>query len=582
MEAAPTIVSKLSTEAFRLAPQRRRSGLQQKLVASFMGILALAMGVTCWLVISESRGALDSLVAGQTLELVRTLGMSSQTPLATRDIARLNRIARELLKHRDIVAVAFFDAEGRRLAIASEDPNLEHGVEPLRVDPRRAAMEMLHPHARWIPTLGRFVEVTAPVTNLVVRDRADWMGEEDEESTSAASGLQSRGQLVGYIALCVSQATSDRIFQQIHVNVIVISAVALLATLPIAITLIHRLLDPVRRLVAATDRIAAGDLEAQVAVDRQDVIGTLATSFNRMAQKVREQQGELACANACLAEANRSLEVKVLHRTAELETANQKLSSEIAEKEEFLRAVSHDLSAPLRNISGMAMMLMKKRDHFDEDVVHRLERIQKNVEVETDLISELLELSRIKTRRHRMEAIDTAALVADIAGVFEEDFRANQIRFLVDTPLPVLYCERARLRQVFQNLIDNAIKYMGQSTTREIHVGCTLIGDGADFYVRDSGIGIPGPDLDNIFHVFRRGRNAQVQKIAGKGVGLATVKSIVETYGGRIRVESLIGAGSRFSFTIDADHLGGKAHVKMDHPSERICADPIVAITEVA
>ncbi len=579
MDAAPPIISDSSAKASDCAPFRRRSGLQQKLVISFMGILALAMGVTCWLVISETRGALDSLVAEQTLEMVRTLGMSSQTPLATHDTAALNRIARDLLKHRDIVAVSFFDVEGRRLAMASEDPNLESSVQPLSGDPRRATMEMLHPHGRWLPTLGRFVEVTAPVSHFALPDRAEGTGEEDD-AHSSTSASPPKAQLVGYIVLCVSQAYSDSIIREIHVSVVEIGAVALLATLPIAVTLIHRLLVPVRRLVVATDRIAAGDLDAQVAVDRQDVIGTLATSFNRMAQKVREQQNELACANACLAEANRNLEAKVLQRTAQLEATNRKLNSEMAEKEDFLRAVSHDLNAPLRNISGMAMMLMKKRDAFDEDVVHRLERIQKNVEVETDLISELLELSRIKTRRQRMEQLDAAALVVDVAGVFEEDFRANQIRFVVDTPLPVIYCERARLRQVFQNLIDNAIKYMGDSTTREIHVGCNLGLDEADFYVRDSGIGIPSADLNQIFHIFRRGKNAQVQKIAGKGVGLSTVKSIVETYGGRLRVESSLGAGSTFSFTIDGDYLGGHTPVREDGPADSVDLEATVSELE--
>src|SRR5205807_8220870 len=103
---------------------------------------------------------------------------------------------------------------------------------------------------------------------------------------------------------------------------------------------------------------------------------------------------------------NQGLEGKVNQRTVQLEAANARLSSEIAEKEDFLRAVSHDLNAPLRNIAGMAtMLLLKHRASFDEDVVHRLERIQKNVQVETDLISELLELSRIKTRRQKVETV---------------------------------------------------------------------------------------------------------------------------------------------------------------------------------
>src|SRR5262249_22893443 len=159
------------------------------------------------------------------------------------------------------------------------------------------------------------------------------------------------------------------------------------------------------------------------------------------------------------ADANADLEDKVEQRTAQLETANRRLSSEIAEKEDFLRAVSHDLNAPLRNISGMAtMLLMKHRESFDEDIIHRLERIQKNVEIETDLIGELLELSRIKTRRHKLEAADIDAMVRELRDVFENDLKTRGIDLIVDTPMPLLFCEKPRLRQVFQNLIDNAIK----------------------------------------------------------------------------------------------------------------------------
>jgi signal transduction histidine kinase len=379
---------------------------------------------------------------------------------------------------------------------------------------------------------------------------------------------------------------------------------------------VHRVFAPIRQLVATADRIAAGDLDAEVAIHRPDVIGTLARSFNEMVRRVKEQRTELAEtneklerandqleeANRRLAGANRELEEKVKGRTAELERANQRLSREIAEKEDFLRAVSHDLNAPLRNLAGMAaMLLMKHRQTFDEDVIHRLERIQRNVQVETDLIGELLELSRIKTRRQRMELVYLDTLVRELGEVFAQDLETRQIRLVFDNPLPALVCERARIRQVFQNLIDNAIKYMGEGApavgrgqsseargqkadacaaadlgtrhgpteladvsapgplVKEIHVGSADGANGPEFWVRDTGIGIEEEDLDKLFRVFRRGRSQAVQSVAGKGVGLASVKSIIETYDGVIRVESRPGHGSTFRFTIDRKYLPGPA-----------------------
>src|SRR5205085_7365935 len=114
-----------------------------------------------------------------------------------------------------------------------------------------------------------------------------------------------------------------------------------------------------------------------------------------------------------------------------------------------------------------------------------------SVQMETDLIAELLELARIKTRRQKMEIVNIRDLVADVAGMFENDFRSKQIHFVVDTPLPLIHCEKPRMRQVFQNLIDNAVKYMGEGgVSKEIHIGCNVRPEVAEFYVRDMGMGI--------------------------------------------------------------------------------------------
>jgi len=279
-----------------------------------------------------------------------------------------------------------------------------------------------------------------------------------------------------------------------------------------------------------------------VAIHRTDVIGTLARSFNQMIIQVKSQQ--------------ENLEKTVQDRTAQLEQTNRRLTAEIAEKEDFLRAVSHDLNAPLRNISGMADMLLHKHaSQFDEDVIHRLHRIQKNADVERDLINELLELSRIKTDRQRSEMVDVEALVRDLAGIFENDLKGRNILLEIETRLPVIHGEKARLRQVFQNLIDNAIKYMDDGPVREIRIGATINAREAEFYVRDTGQGIDPEDQPRVFHIFRRGKNAHARQISGKGVGLANVKSIVETYQGRIWVESATGKGSVFRFTIAGQYV---------------------------
>jgi signal transduction histidine kinase len=550
-----------------------RVGIQAKLVLSFMSLLIVALGGSWFLFAAETRSLMSHIMGGKAVEISQTLAMASETALRQRNYDELERIGKDLLKHRDVMTVAFFDDAGASLSIASKDldstsdpnflPDLKNNIQHL--------MQVRH---RTSKVLGDYAEVTAPVM-------AYPQGRTPLPPTAAPTGGTDRpslnpeplnpappqgARLLGYVVVKISEADQKEYVRRINVILAIVGTLVLLASLPIVSVLVHRIFMPIRQLVAATDRIAAGDLEAQVAIHRPDVIGTLARSFNAMVKKVRTQQEALESANDQLADANRDLEEKVLHRTYQLESANQRLSREIAEKEDFLRAVSHDLNAPLRNISGMAtMLLMKHRAKFDEDVIHRLERIQKNVQIETDLIGELLELSRIKTRRQKMEPVDLNVLVGDLEGMLENDLRSKAIDLVIDNPLPVVSCERARMRQVFQNLIDNAIKYMGNGSSpdgtsapvREIHVGCTTKAGEVEFYVRDTGIGIEPEDIDKVFCVFRRGKSAEVQSVAGKGIGLSSVKSIVETYSGNIWVESKPAKGSKFVFTLNGRHLAG-------------------------
>ncbi len=520
-----------------------RLGLQRQLMLAFTLLLIAGVASASWLLLHRSRDTLADILGEQARQIAQTLAMAAQAPYETHGTAQLEQLGRDLLRSRNIVLVVFYDASGKPIATSCRDPDLmsRHGSEagPYHLNPQ----ELMKVQSRSEPSLGAFLQVTAPVF--------DSMGD----------GRGGNTRLLGYLTVGISQNSEQAQMQRVILISIALGCLLVVLSLPLASAMIHRIFQPIRQLVAATDRIAAGYYDTRVvATGRKDEIGMLARSFNEMVQRIREHREALKVANEQLAEANRGLEQKVAIRTEELASSNRRLSAEIAEKEDFLRAVSHDLNAPLRNIGGMAaMLLMKHREKFEEDVIHRLERIQKNVQVETDLIAELLELSRIKTRRQKHESVDLDALVRELTDVFDEDLKQRRISLTVEGKLPVMTCERARLRQVFQNLIDNAIKYMGDGPTREIRVSCRDRGDEAEFCVRDTGIGIEPEDLDKVFYVFRRGKTAAERNISGKGVGLASVKSIIETYGGRIWVESEPGKGCAFRFTIRRDAMPRQA-----------------------
>ncbi len=541
MDSLPSQAAGPDAASAALPQHQRRLGLrlQGKLILAFTVLLVIALGTTVWLFADRSSDTVSDILGEQARQISQTLALAAETPYELHDVQELRQLGRMLLRTRNIVLVVFHDAKNSPLALVCRDPDLTLESWQRHSPWQSRPQDLMRVYEREMPTLGRYLQVTVPVLDMI------------DAAAGHARPAGAATPLLGYITVGISKSAEMARFHRVIIAGFIAGAVVCLLSLPLISGVVHRIFQPIRSLALATQRLASGDYSASVATERPDEIGMLARSFNEMVKRVHQHQQDLRVANENLEQANADLEGKVRQRTAELESTNRRLSAEIAEKEDFLRAVSHDLNAPLRNISGMAtMLLLKHREQFDQDIIHRLERIRSNVEVETDLIAELLELSRIKTRRQKMETVDVDALVREAGCMFEEDLRERGIALIVETPLPSLYCERARLRQVFQNLIDNAIKYMGQGPVREIRVGCRPCDEGLEFHVHDSGMGIDKEDLPRIFYVFRRGRNSAEVNIAGKGVGLASVKSIIETYNGRIWVESESGKGSVFRFTI--------------------------------
>ena len=503
-------------------------GVQGKLVLCFTGLLTLALGLSCWIFLSAGGDRLTALLADEARQLSGTLAMTRHEAVERRDRPDLYAVGQELIRNDNVLYVGFTDAEGKVLALCSRDVDFRMN----RAGAGTSPAVLMQAHRRRTKVFGNYFEVAAPIF----------------------APREGGGQrLVGYVEVGVSGADALRQMRHVGYLIVGLGCVLVILSLPLSALMVHRIFLPIRELVAATRRIMAGELGTAVAAaKRADAIGDLGRSFNDMAAVVKKQKQDLADAAESLAEANRGLEEKVEQRTRQLETAYGRLRAEVTEKEDFLRAVSHDLNAPLRNIAGMVtMLLLKQRERLGEDVVHRLERIKKNVEVETDLIAELLDLSRIKTRREKMERVNVGEMIWELRGLFENDLRTRKIELQVVSALPDLWCERNRMRQVFQNLIDNAVKYMGESPERFIRVGAALRGSEVEFCVSDTGPGFDPADAQKLFYIFRRGKGEATANVPGKGVGLASVKSIVETYDGRIWATGKLGGGACFRFTMN-------------------------------
>jgi signal transduction histidine kinase len=240
-------------------------------------------------------------------------------------------------------------------------------------------------------------------------------------------------------------------------------------------------------------------------------------------------------------ELNHDLERKVSERTEQLNTSNQEL-------EAFTYSVSHDLRAPLRAIDGYARILEEDYDsRLDSHGRHLIKVITKNARYMGSLIDDLLEFSRTSRAELIKSVFHSDEEVRKIASeLMAQDKNRNveiDIRFLEKT-----YGDVTMLRQVWVNLISNALKYSRKTEHARIEIGCLKIDSQSHFYVKDNGIGFDMEYVDKLFGVFQRLHKKE--DFEGTGVGLALVKRILDRHKGKVWAEAAINKGATFYFCI--------------------------------
>ena len=234
-----------------------------------------------------------------------------------------------------------------------------------------------------------------------------------------------------------------------------------------------------------------------------------------------------------------------------LETQKDELEVKNTELTQFVYTVSHDLKSPLVTINGYLGYIEQDAESGNMGRLKKdTQRIQEAVHKMHALLTELLELSRIGRMMNQPEDAPFNDLVKDALDIVHGQLESLHITVLTQPNLPSVRGDLQRITEVLQNLLDNAAKYMGDQPTPIIEIGQQSMEDGKPiFFVKDNGIGIAPEYHERIFGLF----NKLDAKSEGTGVGLALVKRIVEFHGGRIWVESEVGIGSTFYFTLPCE-----------------------------
>ena len=246
---------------------------------------------------------------------------------------------------------------------------------------------------------------------------------------------------------------------------------------------------------------------------------------------------------------------KVIQDVTELVQADQalrertrELARSNAELEQFASVVSHDLRSPLLSINGCIELLADQAsERLTEDDLELLNLVRTSVQHMGDLIKSLLGVARLGAGGFNIRDCESESVVQETLRNMSATLQESGAEVTHDS-LPAVQADQKMLAQVFQNLIENAIKYRGPEPPR-VHISAQKTPDEWVFSVRDNGIGIDPQQFEKIFRIFHR-LHRDKEAADGAGIGLAIAKKVVERHGGRIWVESEVGQGSTFYFTL--------------------------------
>lgn len=299
-------------------------------------------------------------------------------------------------------------------------------------------------------------------------------------------------------------------------------ALLVIGALAVRYGLRQLILDPVRNLERAAQKLADGDGSIRLPIKSYDEMGKLSATFNQTAETLTL-------------------------RTAELQRSNRDL-------EQFAYVASHDLQEPLRMVSSYTQLLGKryagKLDERADTYIHYAVDGANRMQA---LIHDLLKYSRAGTRQAPLEPISAADVVWDVLKSLELSISESGSSVTVGD-LPEVLADRVQLTQIFQNLIGNALKFRREGVDHRVTLSAEPDNSGGvdlwRFTVRDNGIGIAKEYFERIFVIFQRLHNRE--SFAGSGIGLAICQRLIERHGGQIWLESAPGEGTAFHFTLQA------------------------------
>lgn len=354
-------------------------------------------------------------------------------------------------------------------------------------------------------------------------------------TVQATAPITVRGRIVGWAWLGIDRSGDQQYLDQVTRDGLIYTLCAVVLGTVLAIALGNTITRPLRSLLLGAKRLSRDRLDLPVPITSNNEVGVVARAFNTAMQRLSQQREALKNE---IAERKRAEEA--------LQRANASLARSNQELEQFAYACSHDLQEPLRTVKNFTSLLGRRyKGKLGDDADEFIGYIVDGAERMETLIRDLLAYSRAGRSDKEPALVDCQralkTALSNLRGATESSGAS-----VTSDELPRIMANDVEMVQIFQNLVGNAIKYRGERTPN-VHVTASKIDGAWLFEVRDNGLGIPADAYEQIFGVFKR---LHGRELPGSGIGLATCARIVHGRGGRIWVESEVGIGSRFMFTM--------------------------------
>ncbi len=540
---------------------RIRFGIHLRFILIIVLLIMLTSISVSWFFIRREVALIQGNLRQKGETLVRTLAYSSVFPITTKSEDMLRTLVKGPMSEEDVIFRLIHDAKGTILAISSSAAS-KQGEKRLHLlvfsVPIQAKVGLADAGA------DRFSARPPPISCRDLRIGSDRLSELWRELTTGPVPENAMG--VAHLGISLHQMDEELAEAKKNVGILILVVVGI--GILVTILLVDIIVKPIGQLVTATRRIARGDLSQPVAIGTDDEIGDLARSFNEMVTQLEDSRRELE-------NYSRTLERKVEERTEELERnvkelseariatlniledineakkelekANRELMEMDEVKSKFLGTASHELKTPLTAIKANVDFVLSGREGpIPRNFRQYLLTIQRNTNRIQEIMEKMLDMARIKAGKIDllMERVNLLKAVKEYVKEIKPVEKRIDIKINIPRYLHVR-ADRNRLHDIYINLLSNAFKFTPAGG--EIRIGARRENDVVLVEVSDTGVGIPEDLWEKVFDEFYQ---VDRRRYGGTGLGLTIVRNIVEEHGGKIWVNSEVGKGSSFYFTV--------------------------------